>query len=115
MPQLTQGFNESGATEIVTAGSTFNGASHDTGVNRISGSAMSKFRGEVFADQAGTLTIQHSRDGTTWRSTLSQTCTASTGTVIESMIVRRYVRATFHNTAGSDTTVFELDTLFVGI
>ena len=78
-------------------------------------SGWSKVRASVYADQAGTLAIQYSRDGSTWRTSTSQASTASTLITIESLASRRYARLAWTNTAGSPTTVCELDHYLVAV
>lgn len=99
-------------TSAPLAGSaTFNGGTVD-----VAGSAQggSRFRAFAYADVAGTLNIQQSRDGSTWRTTISQPVGAAAGTVVESIIARRYVRAQYVN-GGSAQATFELDTCLVSV
>lgn len=95
---------------------TFNGATQDNGSNGSApGSGYSKFRAMAYADQAGTIAIQQSRDGITWRTTVGPTAVvAGAGTVIESLITRRYTRVQYVN-GGTNQGVFELDTEQVAI
>ena len=75
----------------------------------------SKFRASIYADQAGTLVIEQSRDGVNWRTAVSMASQASTYLAIESLVIRRWVRASWTNSGGSSTTVCELDTELLGI
>lgn len=90
---------------------TFNGAMIDIAS---SAQGASRLRAFAYSDVAGTLNIQQSRDGTTWRTTLTQAVGAASGTVVESVVSRRYVRAQYVNGAGAQAT-FELDTCLVSV
>lgn len=90
---------------------TFNGGTVDIAS---SAQGASRLRAFAYSDVAGTLNIQQSRDGTTWRTTLSQAVGAAAGTVVESIISRRYIRVSYTNGAGAQAT-FELDTCLVSI
>lgn len=113
--QLVQQFNETSAN--INAGATFNGAAHDTGKNDTApGAGYSRFRVSAFLDQAGTINVQQSRDGVTWRATLTpQSVPANSDTVVESIVTMRYVRATLTNNGGVATTVVALDSCLLAI
>ncbi len=98
----------------VASSATFHGGQHRS-VSISDGYVFSRARAFVFADQPGTLTIEQSKDGATWRQTTSVDVLASAGTILESLIGREYVRASFTNTGGSTTTVFELETLLLEV
>lgn len=67
-------------------------------------------RAFVFADQNGTLAIEQSYDGTTWRQTDTAAVTASVGKSLDGKIVRPFARVTFKNTSGAAAcSVVELD------
>ena len=104
-------------TSLLTNNATFNGATTDAGGDiGVPGVGFSKFRACVFSDQAGNVSIQQSRDGSTWRTTVGPTAVAAnTGTIIESLVTRQFVRVSFQNTGGSTQTVFEADTALVAI
>jgi hypothetical protein len=98
-------------TTLLAGNATFNGATID-----VAGSVQgaSRLRAFAYSDVAGTLNIQQSRDGSTWRTTISQAVGATSGTVVESIISRRYIRASYTNGAGAQGT-FELDTCLVSV
>lgn len=62
---------------------------------------------DVFADQAGTLVVQESSDGATWRQISSTAIVASTVTRVSAELTRRYVRVVYTNGATGQAT-FEL-------
>lgn len=64
-------------------------------------------RGFVFADQAGTLNLQQSRDGTTWRTVATQAVAANESWVVEAPVSMRYCRLQYVN-GGSAQGTFEL-------
>lgn len=70
------------------------------------GSNFDFFRVLVASDQAGTLNIQQSPDGTTWVTTLSQSipANAAEGTVVESIPSALFIRAQVVNGATAQTT-----------
>jgi hypothetical protein len=92
---------------------TFNGPTRDTSADYDGGDgAYDTFRVQAFADQTGTLNIQQSRDGTTWRTTKTVAVVASTAVTLEDTLVRRYVRVNYVNGATGQGT-FELDSALV--
>lgn len=66
-----------------------------------------RITGKVFADQAGTLNLQHSDDGITWDTLTTINVTASTPAKFDEPIYCRYVRANYVNGATAQT-VFRL-------
>lgn len=112
--QLVQQFFESSAN--INAGNTFTGITHDTGNNAAAaGSGYSRFRAFAFMDQPGSLITQQSRDGATWRTTLTQAVAASAAQVTESITALRFVRVQLQNTGAVATTVVEFDSELVAI
>ena len=59
--------------------------------------------GTVFADQAGTLYIEQSNNGTNWDLSTSNSISASTGEAISEVIVAPYFRARYVNGATPQT------------
>jgi hypothetical protein len=89
------------ATGLLAAGDHFDGASHDT-----SAWAYVRFRVLAASDQAGTVYIEQSADGTTWFRTSTEPVTAGftqAAIVTESLITMRYVRAYYVNGATQQT------------
>lgn len=92
---------------------TFTGPTRDTAADYDGGDgAYDTIRVQAFADQSGTLNIQQSRDGTTWRTTKTVAAVASTAVTLEDVIVRRFVRVNYVNGATGQGT-FELDSALV--
>lgn len=73
----------------------------------IDGLTLRRVTGTVYADQAGTLNIQESKDGTTYRTTVTQAITASTPYAFDAIFHSRYIRLNYVNGAVAQT-VFEL-------
>lgn len=94
---------------------TFTGTGRDTGNNTTAGNGYSRFRVFANADQAGTMLIDQSPDNITWYNTISQVITASSPTIIESVVTLRYIRTRFTNTGGSTQTTFLLASALVAI
>jgi hypothetical protein len=92
-------FTES--TTPLLAGASFTGATRDA-------QYYTQFRAKAYADQDGTLYIQQSRDGTTWRTTHSQALAAGETQQIVAELVDRYCRVYFENPGLNDQTAFEL-------
>jgi len=66
-----------------------------------------RITGRVFADQAGTLTIEQSDDNLTWDTTFSNATVASTSFAYDQVVYLRFVRLRWANgSAITDTTVF---------
>lgn len=73
----------------------------------IDGLQYKRLTGKVFADQAGTLEIQHSDDGTTWDTLTSISVAASTPLSFDESIYTRYIRVNYINGITAQT-VFRL-------
>lgn len=69
-----------------------------------------RLTGKVYADQAGTLAIQHSDDDTTWDTLTSIIVTAATPAKFDEPIYARYVRVVYTNSVVPQT-VFRLSGL----
>jgi len=63
-----------------------------------------RITGKVFADQDGTLNLQHSDDGTTWDTLTNMSVTANTPVKYDEPIYCRYVRVNYVNGAVAQTT-----------
>lgn len=98
-------------TPLVAAGATGNGDSHDTGNPT---GRYSKFRAGIFTDQAGNLIMQQSDDNVLWRTVSSTAITANTYALVETQVIKRYVRAQVSNTGAAAQTVIDFDTALVG-
>lgn len=98
------------STLLLAAGAV-NGATRDT-----QGLGVARFRAFAAADVAGTLSIEQSRDGLTWYETTSAGILANIaqGTVLESIIALRFVRARVVN-GGAGQAAFEFDSTLVAI
>jgi hypothetical protein len=81
-----------------------------TGVTLNTGSQNSYLmhKALVYTDQAGTLQMQQSRDGVTWRTTQTVAVPAATATVIADPLICQYCRVLYTNGATAQT-VMELD------
>jgi hypothetical protein len=90
-------------TTALGAGAPFNGVTLDLGGNH----EYKSHRAVAFADQSGTLNLQESRDGATWRTVATQAVSANTPAVLEARITMRYVRVQYTN-GGTAQTTFEL-------
>ncbi|MCX7759510.1 MAG: phage portal protein, partial [bacterium] len=66
----------------------------------------------VYADQAGTLYLEQSRDSSTWRVTATQAVTAGNSYAIQTPIIGRYVRARYVNGATAQGA-FDLNTSII--
>ncbi len=63
--------------------------------------------GTVFADQAGTVNVEQSQDGTNWDFNTTVAVTASTGAAINVALVAPYFRIRYVNSA-TPQTIFRL-------
>lgn len=85
----------------LAASATFTGTSRDMGSsagNRAAG--IAKFSALVLADQAGTVRLEFSRDGTTWRrGTVDTAVAANTPTLVSIPVLARYFRVIYVNGA----------------
>lgn len=93
----TQAF---GITTPLAASASFTSATFD-------GILYRRITGRVFADQAGTLNLQHSDDGTTWDTLTSISVSANEPAKFDELIYCRYVRVNYVNGATAQT-VFRL-------
>lgn len=73
----------------------------------IDGLTLRRVTGTVYADQAGTLNIEESKDGTTYRITATQAITASTPYAFDAIFHSRYIRLNYVNGASAQGA-FEL-------
>jgi hypothetical protein len=73
----------------------------------IDGLTLRRVTGTVYADQAGTLNIQESKDGTTYRITATQAITASMPYAFDAIFHSRYLRLNYVNDTTAQGT-FEL-------
>jgi len=69
----------------------------------IDGIQYRRLTGKVFADQAGTLEIHHSDDGTTWDTITSISVSASTPASFDEPIYTRYIRVNYVNGTTAQT------------
>ncbi|MGB9866709.1 MAG: hypothetical protein ACPLPR_02220 [Bacillota bacterium] len=97
-------------TTPLGANASFTGTTRDTG----STGQYNKFRVSVYADQPGTLYIDVSRDGSTWRQAASIAVGAGEYKELEIKVFRRYVRARYVN-GSTAQSAFELCSALVGI
>ena len=92
----------------ITTALLANAATYTSNGFRIEG--WDKVSGLCFSDQAGTLNIDQSIDGTNWDYTTSSAVTASTGLAFEIDLYAEWVRIRFTNSGGSTQTAFRLAT-----
>lgn len=103
-------WNES--TTAQAASATVTGTSRDAGVAPGAFCRYAAFNAFAFADVAGTLRIETSLDGTTWRkASADQAMTAGQGLYLSVPVTARYHRAVFVNGAGAQAT-FMLNTSY---
>jgi hypothetical protein len=97
------GFVLSGNTTStpLNAGATFTGAAVDV-------SAQSSITVAAKTDQAGTMIVEFSIDGTNWDSALTYLVAANTNDVHRVVITRKYFRIKFTNTSASNQTFLRL-------
>lgn len=86
------------------ASAVYTGASRDAG----SSNTYSRFVARSFTDQIGTLAIQDSTDGTTWRTVKSIDTVANTMADLDVEVVSRYHRVVFTNGAANATTILRV-------
>ncbi|WP_035445676.1 hypothetical protein, partial [Bacillus sp. UNC41MFS5] len=94
-------FTDSTTAQGISA--TFTGVTLDFGGNH----EYNTHKATVFADQAGTLSLEQSRDGSTWRTMASVAVVANTQAILSSDVHFRYARVKFVNGATANT-VFDL-------
>jgi hypothetical protein len=90
-------------TTALAGGATWTGIPLDLGMNPF----YTTQRAFVYADQAGTLNLQQSRDGTNWRTVKSQAVAAGETWTVESPIALSYCRLQYVN-GGTLQGAFEL-------
>jgi hypothetical protein len=91
------------STTALGVSATFTGVTLNTG----SQNSYLTHKSIVTADQSGTLQLQQSRDGSTWRTTKSVAITASTPTMVNDDLIYQYCRVVYVNGATAQTS-FEL-------
>lgn len=105
-------------TALQNPAGVFSGAVLNTGNANLGSSSFgfSKVRAMVFSDVSGTLNIQQSKDKNpaTWRTTATIAVVAGPALILESLIVRQFVRVNYVN-GGTIQTIFELETCLVAI
>jgi len=95
---VTKPFTES--TSALGGGASVNGSSRDLATyagNTSSDFSYSFFACDSWADQAGTLFLQISTDGTTWRNFLSVATSANIGSQLRKQITTRFNRCSYTN------------------
>lgn len=90
---------------ILTSGNTFVGTAETV-------DSYNSVVVTVYTDQAGTLYMEFSPDGTNWDSSLSYSVAAATNEVHTLRVTRKYFRVRFTNTAASAQTYFRLQTIY---
>lgn len=94
----------SSTTTPLASGATFTGTAQDVlGYDSVVVA--------VLTDQAGTLYVDFSPDGTNWDSSLSYAVAASLNDVHRLTVTRRYMRARFTNTAASAQTYLRMQVM----
>lgn len=83
------------STTPLSAGATFNG----TARNLLNPGQSGTFRACATADQAGTLNIQQSRDGSTWRTIATTAVAANTTATLEAPVFMQQLRVQYVNGA----------------
>lgn len=96
------------ATALLAAAAAFVGTSRDA-------SGFSRFRVRAFSAQAGTLEVEQSSNGTTWRREAGHTVAVAAGETraLDVPVLAQFVRARYVNGATAQTA-FELNTALVG-
>lgn len=107
-----QFWNESVTAQAISA--TVTGTSRDAGVAVGTSHRYAAFNAFAFADQAGTLRIEISTDGTTWRRASADVAVAAATPVHLSVpVTARFYRAVYVNGATAQTQ-FMLNTSYTG-
>lgn len=121
MPEYTSSVNANNtiartreSSTVLAANATFNGAAHDGGAAGVASTGYSRFRVFAYSDQAGTVNIQTSVDGTTWYTDYSASQAAASPSTYEYIMCLEYVRVQFVN-GSTLQTVFELDSCMLAI
>lgn len=96
------------STTALTSGNSFVGNTMDLGSNH----SINRHRALAYADQAGTLYLEQSRDNVNWRTMQTATVNAGNAVEVEDLIISRYVRTRYVNGATTNT-VFELQSALV--
>jgi hypothetical protein len=105
-------YNET--TSAQAASATFTGTSRDIGAAASILHRYSAFNAAVFANVAGSVRIEMSNDGTTWRRATADTAVAANNPVFLSIpTTTRYHRAVYVNGAAAQTA-FMLNTSYTG-
>lgn len=94
-------------TTALGASATFTGVTLNTG----SQNSYLTHKAIVTTDQAGTLQLQQSRDGSTWRTTKTQAVAANTPTMINDDLIFQYIRVVYVNGATAQTSLELASTL----
>lgn len=94
-PNTTVFFAET--STVLAPATTINGATH-------AANGYSRFRASAASDQAGTLSVQQSTNGTTWYTIDSVAVAANVPAVLEAMVAMPYVRASYLNGATLQTS-----------
>ena len=94
------------------ASATVTGASRDVGAQQGQNHGLCAFNAMAVSNQAGTLRIESSLDGTTWyRSTVDVAVAAGTPVFLSIPVVSRFHRAVYVNGATAQGS-FKLDTSY---
>ncbi len=104
------GDSTNGSTQVsaVIGSSTALNAGQTYTSDAVDASAFDSLIVVVKTDQAGSLYVDFSVDGTNWDSTLTYSVAASTNEIHRLVISRKYVRVRFMNTSASNQTYFRL-------
>jgi hypothetical protein len=97
-------------SSLLLANATRSGTSHAT-------NGYAKFRVFASSDVAGTLSIQQSRDGSSWYTTTTPQAVpadSTSATVVESILTLPFARARYVNGAANQAT-FELDSVLIAV
>lgn len=96
------------STNPLGSSATFTGVALNLGGNH----SFNRHRALVYADQAGTLYLEQSRDGSTWRTTAQAAVSAGQTVELEDLIIAQYVRVRYVNGATAQGA-FELQSALV--
>ena len=98
-------FNES--TTPLGISATFTGAARSVGTTQYKGHFYAAFNAQVTADQAGTVRIEISNNGTTWYRASADTALSAGGVVILSVpVTAQFYRVVVVNGAAAQTSFF---------
>lgn len=110
--ERTQIFSETAT--VLAASATLTGVTRDTAaVPGGVGTRFKNFVAEVFTDQAGTLYIDKSTDGTNWRQAATLAVSAGVNATLEAKITCRYYRMRYVNGATVQTVFLPTDAFTV--